>query len=203
MKLLRIRILIACIAFLGTSLVSNCLAQTPNEPSKIQSRSENNAQSKKGHWSDEDKERLAIEIEDARPEVEEVLGDQTDAYIACYLKTLEDNYENFEAANSDAEGCTYYAEQCATYFIESFLEEELNSNESVRGHWSDADKKRAQVEIEKVKSEIEESLGEQTDDYIACYLLKVENYYENFDAANVDEPGCTKLARQCIDELDQ
>ena len=44
-------------------------------------------------------------------------------------------------------------------------------------------------------------LGDQTDAYLDCYLEKIENNYDNFDAANSDEPGCTELAQECMSEL--
>jgi hypothetical protein len=44
----------------------------------------------------------------------DVLGDKKQAYIDCYWKKVEANYENFEKANSDVSGCQKLAMDCAT-----------------------------------------------------------------------------------------
>lgn len=72
---------------------------------------------------------------------------------------------------------------------------------SVKGKWLDAEKEQAQAEVDKVRGQVEELLGENTDAYIECYLEKVEDAYPDFQTANSDQPGCTKLAQECMEGL--
>ncbi|MFM7682156.1 MAG: hypothetical protein ACKO7P_05350 [Bacteroidota bacterium] len=70
---------------------------------------------------------------------------------------------------------------------------------SKKGAWSDDDKKKANDEIKKVESSLD-ILGDKKQKFIDCYLEKVEDNYDNFDAANIDEKGCEKLAIDCMKE---
>ncbi|NCA22962.1 MAG: hypothetical protein EBS86_17780 [Crocinitomicaceae bacterium] len=72
--------------------------------------------SKKGAWSEDDKKLANEEIKKAGSSLD-ALGDKKDAYVDCYLEKLEDNYENFDAANSDQKGCEKHAMDCATEII--------------------------------------------------------------------------------------
>lgn len=83
----------------------------------------------------------------------------------------------------------------------SLLWKSQKGEPSTRGNWSKADKKKAKAAVALVKKDIEEALGKQSKAYVKCYLQKVENAYPNFAAADSDEPGCTKLAEQCISQL--
>lgn len=69
--------------------------------------------SKKGAWSQEDKDKFNKEMEKVKGSLD-VLGDKKQAYIDCYWKKVEANYENFEKANSDVSGCQKLAMDCAT-----------------------------------------------------------------------------------------
>ena len=73
-------------------------------------------------------------------------------------------------------------------------------NGSKKGAWSDDDKKRANEEIKKVESKLD-ILGDKKQGYIDCYLDKLENNYENFDAANKDAKGCEKHAMDCLNDI--
>lgn len=79
--------------------------------------------------------------------------------------------------------------------------EEEKEPVSEKGNWTDAEKERAMAEIASARADLEAFLGENTDTYVNCYLEKVMNEYANFDAANIDEPGCTKLATECMEEI--
>ncbi len=72
---------------------------------------------------------------------------------------------------------------------------------SEKGNWTDAEKELAMKEVAGVRDQIEGLLGENTDAYIDCYLEKVENAYPNFATANSDQPGCTTLAQECMEDL--
>lgn len=71
---------------------------------------------------------------------------------------------------------------------------------SKKGAWSDADKALAQAEIDKVESQLD-YLGENKQQFIDCYLEKVEANYSSFASANSDEPGCSKLSTACATDL--
>ena len=78
----------------------------------------------------------------------------------------------------------------------------FSCNQSKKGAWNEEDKQRAQEEIAKIEGELT-ALGDKKDDFINCYLEKVEDNYDNFEAADNDEPGCTKLATECASQLYQ
>lgn len=65
-----------------------------------------------GGWSDEDIEKAESEIEKVRESLEPMLGENTDAYIDCYLEKIMENYDNFDDANADFEGCESLAKEC-------------------------------------------------------------------------------------------
>jgi hypothetical protein len=67
--------------------------------------------SKKGAWSDEDKQKAKDEVKKVEASLD-VLGDKKQAYIDCYLDKIEDNYDNFDAANKDQKGCEKHAMDC-------------------------------------------------------------------------------------------
>ena len=69
--------------------------------------------SKKGAWNKKDKRKARKAVQDVRHEVEDILGNKTDAFILCYLGRVEAAYTNFKEADKDLEGCTILAEECA------------------------------------------------------------------------------------------
>lgn len=68
--------------------------------------------SKKGAWNDEDKDAARKEMVDIKDEIREAVGDNTDAYINCYLEKLEANYENLDASHNDIPGCSKLGQAC-------------------------------------------------------------------------------------------
>ncbi len=73
-------------------------------------------------------------------------------------------------------------------------------NSSKKGAWSQEDKDKANAEIKKVESSLD-ALGDKKQQYIDCYLGKIEDNYNNFDEANKDQKGCEKLAMDCANEV--
>ena len=73
-------------------------------------------------------------------------------------------------------------------------------NSSVKGAWNKEDMDKANQEIKSVDADLK-VLGDKKQAYIDCYLQKLENNYENFQAADSDEKGCEKLAVECASEL--
>lgn len=68
--------------------------------------------SKKGNWSAEDKKKAQAEIAEVDSDLD-VFGDKKQDFIDCYLEKIENNYKDFKTADSDLDGCTKHAEQCA------------------------------------------------------------------------------------------
>lgn len=142
--------------------------------------------SEKGKWSDSDKQKFqkAIESVDLTG-----LGDNKDKWIACYLEKVEDKYSSFLVANMDEEGCKVLALACS---------DEVLSNGSVKGNWSEADKQKFKADMEK---EDLSSFGENKDKWIDCYLSKCQANYDSYYKANTDETGeVEKLALECVSE---
>lgn len=71
-------------------------------------------------------------------------------------------------------------------------------NPSVKGKWSDYDKKKFHKEMKKVKEL--SNLGELEPKFIDCYLNKCEARYESFLEADKDEKGVEILANECLSE---
>jgi hypothetical protein len=69
--------------------------------------------SKKGAWSDADKKKFDKTMEDASADLAP-FGDKKDAFIKCYYDKVQANFDNFDVANKDLEGCKKYATECAT-----------------------------------------------------------------------------------------
>ena len=73
--------------------------------------------STKGAWNDENKNKAQKEVERVRGDIEGLLGENTDAYLDCYLEKIEDNYNNFDEANDDGPGCTAFAQECMSEML--------------------------------------------------------------------------------------
>ncbi len=67
--------------------------------------------SKKGAWSDTDKNFLREEIKKVESSFD-AFGESKEAYITCYMDKLEANYNNFDEANADGKGCEKLAVEC-------------------------------------------------------------------------------------------
>ena len=141
-----------------------------------------------GNWSDTDKDSFRSDMET----VEELnsLGEYKSDWIECYLNKCESNYSSYFSADSDEAGCTELALEC---------NEELFSNGSILGNWSDTDKDSFRSDMETVEEL--NSLGEYKSDWIECYLNKCESNYSSYFSADSDEAGCTELALECGEEL--
>lgn len=101
------------LVFSGT--IVGCASGAADDLKELQAKLEKEnakSESKKGAWTDEEKAKADAEIAKVRSSIETSLGDNTDAYIECYLEKIQATYDNFDAANSDVDGCTELAEQC-------------------------------------------------------------------------------------------
>ena len=145
-------------------------------------------ETKLGNWSNADKNSFWSEME----AIEELnnFGEKKSDFLNCYLNKLESNYSSFFSANNDEEGCSKFGIECG---------EEIFSNGSFLGNWSDTDKNKFWSDMESV-DELN-ALGEDKSDFIECYLNKCESNYPSYYLADTDEEGCEKLVLECYDEL--
>lgn len=72
-------------------------------------------------------------------------------------------------------------------------------NTSVKGKWSESDKKEFRKDMESIKEL--SNFGEKKSQMIDCYLRKCESNFSSYNAANQDEKGCEKLVSECVDEI--
>lgn len=67
--------------------------------------------STKGNWTQEEIEKAEAELEKVDASLEP-FGDKKEDFKSCYLTKIMENYDNFNQANMDLEGCTALAETC-------------------------------------------------------------------------------------------
>lgn len=77
---------------------------------------------------------------------------------------------------------------------------EKKTEASAKGKWSEDDLKKAMAAIKETEDELE-SLGEYKQEYIDCYLSKIESNYDSFDDANLDYDGCFEIASECAESI--
>lgn len=65
------------------------------------------------NWSATEIAQAEREVNKVIDQIKPVFKRQTKDYLDCYLYKVMRNYQSFEAANNDQEGCTVLAEQCA------------------------------------------------------------------------------------------
>ena len=67
-----------------------------------------------------------------------------------------------------------------------------------KGNWTEADKEKAKAAVNSEMGAIIEAFGkEKAIEFADCYLESVEKHYKNFETADKDLEGCTKLAEKC------
>ncbi|HLP10896.1 MAG TPA: hypothetical protein VK177_03130 [Flavobacteriales bacterium] len=69
-------------------------------------------ESRKGAWSKKDKKKARKEIKKVDADLA-AFGSKKQAFIDCYLKKIEDTFDNFTTADHDIETCTKLATECA------------------------------------------------------------------------------------------
>ena len=117
-------------------------------------------------------------------------GDKKDDWIECYLIKCEANFSSYFEADNDLEGCRELALKCS---------EEIFSNGSVKGKWSDDDKQRFRKEMDDVDDK--SVFGDKKDEWVDCYLSKCESRFSSFFDANSNVEGCEEIAMDCNDEV--
>jgi hypothetical protein len=109
-----LKIGVAAMLVLGTTtLTVSCSSSAEDATKALENLEEDlKTKSEKGNWSDEDIEKFHGEIDGVKADLQAMLGDNTDAFVECYLQGAVDNYENFDAANSDQAGMQELATAC-------------------------------------------------------------------------------------------
>lgn len=85
--------------------------------------------------------------------------------------------------------------------LEEMLEEMDNEPVSEKGNWTEDEMNRAIEAVNSIRSQVEPVFGDKTQDFIDCYLEKVEASYDNFASADSDVQGCTKLSEECANSV--
>lgn len=138
----------------------------------------------KGKWTEDDKQKFRNEVEG----IEElsVLAENKTKWIECYLNKCEATYSSFEEADSDEKGLEKIQDACLS---------EVFANGSVKGKWSESDKKKFFEDID--ASEEIAALGEDKGKWVNCYLNKVETSFSSYYEANMNEEKCEQLVLEC------
>ena len=142
----------------------------------------------KGKWSESDKQKFYKEMEGVK-ELSN-FGENKKKWIECYLSKCEANYSSYYKADTDEKGAAKIALEC---------NDEVLSNGSVKGKWSESDKQNFYKEMEGVEEL--SNLGKNKKKWIECYLSKCEAKYSSFYKADSDEKGAAKIALECNDDI--
>jgi hypothetical protein len=144
--------------------------------------------SKKGNWSETDKQKFRKDMY----AIEELsnFGGNKSKWIECYLSKCEANYSSYYEADQDEKGCEKIASECR---------DEVLSNGSKKGNWSETDKQKFRKDMYAVEEL--SNFGDNKLKWIECYLSKCEANYSSYYEADQDERGCEKIASECLDEV--
>jgi hypothetical protein len=77
------------------------------------------------------------------------------------------------------------------------------SDKSTVGHWTDTDKQAARAELAGIRKSINTSMGNESEDFIECYMETLEKSYTNFEDASNDYDGRARLAVDCAKVVKQ
>jgi hypothetical protein len=117
------------------------------------------------------------------------------AFIFAALLTScgggEEATENEESTTTEAHADDAHADETPEAPAEEI---------STVGNWSAADKKKADEAVAAIDDQLA-AFGDKKQDFIDCYLTKVENSYPSFAAADTDLEGCSALAESCATEV--
>lgn len=142
----------------------------------------------KGKWSEADKQQFRKDVDGVKEL--STFGENKTKWIDCYLSKCEANYASYAETDKDKKGVEQIALACNN---------EILSNGSIQGKWSEADKSTFRKDMEGV--EALSSFGENKAKWIECYLSKCEAKYASYYQANTDEKGCGEVAAACTEEI--
>lgn len=100
----------------------------------------------------------------------------------------EDSKDGEESTESNTEETTSHEEEVET------------TTASTVGNWNEEDKAKADAAIAAIDADLA-VFGEHKQDFIDCYLGKIENNYSSFASADSDLEGCSKIAEECAGEV--
>lgn len=87
-------------------------SENSNEEKESTEHSTEAETSSKGNWTNDEIEKAKAELEKVDDQLA-AFGDQKEAFKECYLQKIIDNYDNFNQANVDLNGCSLLAEACS------------------------------------------------------------------------------------------
>jgi hypothetical protein len=142
----------------------------------------------KGKWSESDKQNFRKEMEGIK-ELSNI-GEYKTKWVECYLSKCEANYSSYSEGNSDQIGLNKIALEC---------NEEILTNISIKGKWSESDKQTFRKEMEDIKGL--SNFGEKKSKWIECYLNKCEanfsSYSEVYTKVHTNKNELEKIALEC------
>lgn len=98
--------------------ISSCSNNSEIKEVEIPEKKEIDKQNQSG-WRHEDRLKAIQEMEAIRADLEAVMGDKTDAYIECYLSSLEAEFPDLESINNDPDKVVEISTRCAESVIET------------------------------------------------------------------------------------
>ena len=73
---------------------------------------------------------------------------------------------------------------------------------STKGHWTEEDKTKLKTEFNKQRSQLDQILGkEKTDKWVNCAIDKMEQKFNNPEAADNDTKAAEKIGEECMKEI--
>ena len=144
--------------------------------------------SEKGNWTEKDKNKFLYDVN--KIEELELLKDQKNDFIECYLKECENKYSSYFAADQDYEGCKELTLKCMAKIL---------SNGSILGYWSETDKKEFRYDMKYV--DLPKEFEKDRIKLIECYLNKCEINFDSYYKADQDSEKCEELALECFNIL--
>lgn len=120
----------AMLVFGASTVMVSCSSNAEEAAEALeQLEEEMEAKSEKGNWIDEDIEKFRGETDKVRDNLEAMLGDNTDAFVDCYLEKAIANYDGFDSANSDQAGMQQLATECMQDMMPS-MEDMMSEEET-------------------------------------------------------------------------
>ena len=90
----------------------------------------------------------------------------------------------------DEKGCEKIALTCTN---------DILSNGSVKGKWSETDKQKFRNDLQKLEDL--SAFGENKTAWIECYLSKCELTFSSYYEANNNEKKCSEIVQECTSEF--
>ncbi|MFT6246593.1 MAG: hypothetical protein ACJA0U_001120 [Salibacteraceae bacterium] len=148
-------------------------------------------QSAKGNWTEEDMDKVRVELEPIKTDLEST-GIDYETILKCVIEKSEERYSSFEDADADFAGCREIFDDC--------IKELSSSSESIIGNWSKEDLNKMELSMDAIRRSEGDGYPE-LESFIECYSGKAIANYNSFAEANNDPYGCIALGDKCRAEL--